>query len=202
MCAGMSSGPSSVCVQNGARSGTTTSNQAPKSARTSGEAFSFNVNEAEVCWINRCSIPTRIRSSPWISLTRSRVIRWNPRARGASVIRCCSQITSAAVPSACRRDHRERECPPARGSAADARPARASRRRARSGARARWDHRNREARSRLHAAPPVRHPRMYEQSPPACRESVQECAYIGRSPPSKNKQTGAGDSHTASTGWC
>ena len=38
MCAGMSSGPSIVCVQYGASSGTARSNQLSKSTRTSGEA--------------------------------------------------------------------------------------------------------------------------------------------------------------------
>src|SRR5204862_5517551 len=51
--AGMSSGPSSVCDQYGAPSGTAWSNQVAKSRRTSGEAFSFRVSEAEVCWMNR-----------------------------------------------------------------------------------------------------------------------------------------------------
>src|SRR4051794_30457718 len=51
-CAGMSSGPSSVCRQYGAPSGTTSLNHDSKSRRTSGEAFSFSVRDAEVCWMN------------------------------------------------------------------------------------------------------------------------------------------------------
>ena len=57
MWAGMSSGPSSVCVQYAASSGTAASKKASKSARTSGEAFSLSVSAAEVCWMNRCSSP-------------------------------------------------------------------------------------------------------------------------------------------------
>jgi hypothetical protein len=51
----MSSGPSSVCVQPNpdGRSGTVASIHELKSRRTSGEAFSFRVNEAEVCLIIR-----------------------------------------------------------------------------------------------------------------------------------------------------
>ena len=55
MCAGMSSGPSIVCVQYGASSGTAALNQDSKSARTSGDAFSLSVSEAEVWRMNRCA---------------------------------------------------------------------------------------------------------------------------------------------------
>ena len=48
MCAGMSSGPSSVCVQYGASSGTARSNHVAKSRRTSGDAFSLSVSAALV----------------------------------------------------------------------------------------------------------------------------------------------------------
>ena len=57
MCAGMSSGPSIVCVQYGASSGTASLNQDSKSSRTSGEAFSLSVSDAEVWRMNRCSSP-------------------------------------------------------------------------------------------------------------------------------------------------
>ena len=53
----MSSSPSSVWVQYGAPSGTARSNQASKSRRTSGEAFSLSASEAEVCWISRWQDP-------------------------------------------------------------------------------------------------------------------------------------------------
>ena len=59
MCAGMSSGPSSVCVQNGASSGTASSNQVSKSRRTSGEAFSLSVSDADVWLEHRWASPTR-----------------------------------------------------------------------------------------------------------------------------------------------
>ena len=59
MWAGMSSGPSIVCVQYGASSGTASLNQASKSSRTSGEAFSFSVSDADVWRMNTCSSPTR-----------------------------------------------------------------------------------------------------------------------------------------------
>ena len=49
MCAGMSSAPSSVCVQYGASSGTVALKYDSKSRRTSGEAFSFSASDAEVC---------------------------------------------------------------------------------------------------------------------------------------------------------
>ena len=57
MWAGMSSGPSIVCVQYGASSGTASLNQDSKSSRTSGEAFSFSVSDADVWRMNRCSEP-------------------------------------------------------------------------------------------------------------------------------------------------
>ena len=49
MCAGMSSSPSSVWVQYGARSGTASLAHDSKSRRTAGEAFSFSASEADVC---------------------------------------------------------------------------------------------------------------------------------------------------------
>ena len=51
MCAGMSSGPSSVWVQ-AKSSGTARSNHALKSRRTSGEAFSLSVSDADVWRMN------------------------------------------------------------------------------------------------------------------------------------------------------
>ena len=63
MWAGMSSGPSIVCVQYGASSGTTALKYDSKSSRTSGEAFSFSVNDADVWRMNRCSSPTRTSRS-------------------------------------------------------------------------------------------------------------------------------------------
>src|SRR5215213_2178944 len=82
MCAGMSSGPSSVCVQYGASSGTAASNQDSKSRRTSGEAFSFSVSDAEVWSMKRCSSPTRSSPSSGSSPVTSRVMRWKPRPGG------------------------------------------------------------------------------------------------------------------------
>ena len=81
--AGMSSGPSMRCVQNGARSGTAASNQLSKSRLTSGEAFSLSASDAEVCWIRRWSRPARRRASSGSASTTSRVMRWKPRGRGA-----------------------------------------------------------------------------------------------------------------------
>src|SRR3954451_24841090 len=86
MCAGMSSGPSSVCVQYGASSGTAASNHDSKSRRTSGEAFSLSVSEAEVWSMKRCSSPTRSSPSSGSSPVTSRVTRWNPRPGGRSSI--------------------------------------------------------------------------------------------------------------------
>jgi hypothetical protein len=53
MWAGMSSGPSSVCSQYGASSGTASLNHVSKSRRTSGDAFSLRVSEAEVWRMKR-----------------------------------------------------------------------------------------------------------------------------------------------------
>ena len=55
--------------------GTTTLNQDSKSRRTSGEAFSCSVKDAEVCWISRCSIPTRSSASPGSARSTSDVTR-------------------------------------------------------------------------------------------------------------------------------
>ena len=49
MCAGMSSVPSSRCVQNGACSGTAALNQLSKSCLTAGDASSFSASDADVC---------------------------------------------------------------------------------------------------------------------------------------------------------
>ena len=75
MCAGMSSGPSSVCVQYGASSGTASLKYDSKSRRTSGDAFSFSVSDADVWSMNRCSSPTRSSPSSGSSPTTSRVTR-------------------------------------------------------------------------------------------------------------------------------
>ena len=82
MCAGMSSGPSTVCVQYGASSGTASSNHAAKSSRTSGEAFSFSVSDADVWRMNRCARPTRSSRSSGTPDSTSPVTRWKPRGRG------------------------------------------------------------------------------------------------------------------------
>ena len=142
MWAGMSSGPSSVCVQYGASSGTASLNQDSKSSRTSGEAFSLSVSEADVWRMNTCSSPTRSSPSSGSASSTSRVTRWKPRGRG-------SQRDLALEPHGAtlvRGSPRRRACRPARrGTArprppaarAGGRPWPASRRRARSGARAR-----------------------------------------------------------------
>ncbi len=75
MWAGMSSGPSSVCVQNEASSGTASLNHDSKSRRTSGEAFSLSASEAEVWRISRCSSPTSSPRSSGRAPTISRVTR-------------------------------------------------------------------------------------------------------------------------------
>ena len=75
MCAGMSSSPSAVWVQKSAPSGTERENQASKSRRTSGLAFSFSVSDADVCWISKWSRPTRISPISGRALTTSRVTR-------------------------------------------------------------------------------------------------------------------------------
>ena len=63
MWAGMSSGPSSVCVQPPRSSGTAASNQVSKSRRTSGEAFSLSVSDAEVWRMCRWHRPTSSSAS-------------------------------------------------------------------------------------------------------------------------------------------
>ena len=75
MWAGMSSGPSSVWANSGQPSGTASSNHAPKSRRTSGEAFSFRVSDADVCCMNRVAIPTLRAPSSGMSSTISEVTR-------------------------------------------------------------------------------------------------------------------------------
>ena len=51
MWAGMSSGPSNVCVQPRKSSSTASLNHVSKSSRTSGEAFSLSVSDADV-WLD------------------------------------------------------------------------------------------------------------------------------------------------------
>ncbi len=97
MCAGMSSGPSTVCVQYGASSGTAASNQEAKSSRTSGEAFSFRVSEADVWRMCRWARPIRTSSSSGTPSTTSRVTRWNPRGRGRSSIRRWRHISPGSL---------------------------------------------------------------------------------------------------------
>src|SRR4051794_7664198 len=85
MWAGMSSGPSEVCVQRGKSSGTTTSNHDSKSRRTSGEAFSFSVSDALVWRMWTCSRPALTSATSGSASATSRVTRWKPRGRGSSV---------------------------------------------------------------------------------------------------------------------
>jgi hypothetical protein len=56
------------------------------SRRTSGDAFSFSVSDADVCCMNTSAIPTRKELSSGTPSTTSSVTRWNPRGRGLSVI--------------------------------------------------------------------------------------------------------------------
>src|ERR1700710_3204302 len=93
----MSSAASSVWVQFAAPSGTAGSSQVSRSARTSGEAFSFSVSEAEVCWISRCRSPTSRSPSSGSAPTTSPVTRWMPRGRGSKVIVRCSHIGGALL---------------------------------------------------------------------------------------------------------
>src|SRR3954471_23125382 len=92
MCAGMSSGPSTVWVQYGASSGTASLNHDSKSRRTSGEAFSFKVSDADVWRMKRCAIPTCTSRSSGSADSTSSVTRWKPRGRGRSVISRWSHI--------------------------------------------------------------------------------------------------------------
>ena len=75
MWAGMSSGPSSVWVQNRASSGTAWLNYDSKSRRTSGEAFSLRASDAEVWRISRWSSPTSTDASSGSAPSTSRVTR-------------------------------------------------------------------------------------------------------------------------------
>jgi hypothetical protein len=86
MWAGMSSWPSTVCVQYGASSGTAASNQLSKSRRTSGDAFSLSVSDAEVWRMKRWARPTVRSRNSGTPATISSVTRWKPRGRGRSVI--------------------------------------------------------------------------------------------------------------------
>ena len=74
MWAGMSSSPSSVWVQANC-SGTAALTQVSKSRRTSGEAFSLSVSEAEVWRISRCSRPTFSSRISGSDPSTSRVMR-------------------------------------------------------------------------------------------------------------------------------
>src|SRR6185312_7377500 len=69
-----------------APSGTARSSQVSRSARTSGEAFSFRVSDAEVCWISRWRMPTSKSASSGRPPSTSAVTRWMPRGRGSKVI--------------------------------------------------------------------------------------------------------------------
>ena len=60
MWAGMSSSPWQVCANNGSPSGTNRAKKRSRSERTSGSAFSWMSNEAEVCW--RWSVSKPVRS--------------------------------------------------------------------------------------------------------------------------------------------
>src|SRR4051812_49321897 len=82
--AGMSSGPSSVCVH-AKSSGTAWFTHVSKSRRTSGEAFSLSVSDAEVWRMCTCSRPTRSSPSSGSAPVTSSVTRWKPRGRGRSV---------------------------------------------------------------------------------------------------------------------
>ena len=75
MWAGMSSGPSSVCVQPPKSSGTAASNQVSKSRRTSGEAFSLRVSDADVWRMAGGSRPTSSSASSGSARSTSRVTR-------------------------------------------------------------------------------------------------------------------------------
>jgi hypothetical protein len=74
MWAGMSSGPSRLC-RHSKRSGTAWSNHVRKSRRTSGEAFSLTVSDAEVCWMNRWHRPISRSPSSGSACSTSRVMR-------------------------------------------------------------------------------------------------------------------------------
>ncbi len=75
MWAGMSSGPSSVCVHPRKSSGTAASNHVSKSRRTSGEAFSLIVSDAEVWRMKRWHRPTSSSESSGRARSTSRVTR-------------------------------------------------------------------------------------------------------------------------------
>ena len=75
MWAGMSSEPSSTWLQYAADSGTASFAHSSKSRRTSGEAFSFSVSEADVCLMKTVAIPTAISANSGTACSTSRVIR-------------------------------------------------------------------------------------------------------------------------------
>ena len=58
MCEGMSSGPSSLCVNWGWPSGTVRSIQASRSRRAEGSAFSWITREADVCCTKSTHTPS------------------------------------------------------------------------------------------------------------------------------------------------
>ena len=83
MWAGMSSGPSIVCVQYGASSGTAALKYASKSSRTSGEAFSFSVSDGRGVADEHVQQPdAAVAAARACASSTSRVTRWKPRGRG------------------------------------------------------------------------------------------------------------------------
>ena len=179
-CAGMSSGPSSVCVQPPKPSGTTASNHVSKSWRTSGEAFSLRVSDADVWRRKRWQSPARSVAQLRAAARRtSRVTRWKPRGRGREGQVTLEPHRAAIVPRAGRppaagRGRRARPRPP--GARAGARPSRASRRRARRGARAPSGRRTRAARRRCTAARPGRGRRRSRTKPSGIARTASRTA--------------------------
>ena len=75
MCAGMSSEPSSTWLQKAADSGTASFGHDSKSRRTSGEAFSFSVSDADVCLMKIVAMPTAMPRSSGTACSISLVTR-------------------------------------------------------------------------------------------------------------------------------
>ena len=104
-----------------------------QSRRTSGEAFSFSVSDADVCRSSRWQSPTRSSPSSGSAPSTSRVTRWKPRGRGSRTISRWIHIAAPSCHAHVDAPRRRRTARPRpRAARAGARPWRATRRRARS----------------------------------------------------------------------
>lgn len=90
MWAGISSGPSEVCLKPGKFSGTRWLKNVLKSYRTVGSAFSLILNAADVCLMKRCKMPVSGRFG--IFSRTCGVIKWYPLGKGGIENSICAII--------------------------------------------------------------------------------------------------------------